>query len=325
MSHEALRRMLGGAAALLLVAGCGSSSHRSAPTTPPRPATTAPATRPAPTTQPTTTTTRPRPTTTATTTTAAPPPTTAPPPRPGADGLTARQAATGAWIVDIDAQRLRVSLMPGKIEPKGTFIHPPTITPDLARTVIAAFNGGFQFRDAQGGFYLGGVESAPLVAGAASLVIRKDGTATVGAWQRDVTMGPDVEGVLQNLQLMVDRGRLTDVTDTDVHRWGSTFPRETTPLVPRSGVCVSGDGQLHWVGGLNIGAATLATTMVQAGCMRGMELDINPMFVSFAVFDHPDPGNPATIVGHNLFEGMHYQPSDYVKGRDRNWLMLSTS
>ena len=318
-----MRRMLGGAAALLLVAGCGSSSHTSAPTTPPRPATTPPSTRATPTTQATTTTSRPQPTTTVATTTTAAPPTTTPPPRPGADGLTVRQVATGAWVVDVDAQRLRLSLMPGKIEPKGAFIHPPTITPDLARTVIAAFNGGFQFRDAQGGFFLGGVESAPLVAGAASLVIRKDGTATVGAWQRDVTMGPDVEGVLQNLHLMVDGGRPTDVSDTDTHRWGSTFPKESTPLVPRSGVCVSGDGQLHWVGGLNIGAATLATTMIEAGCQRGMELDINPRWVSFAVYDHPDPRQPGTVQGHDLFAGMHYTPDIYFSGPNRNWLMLS--
>ncbi|MCU1455334.1 MAG: hypothetical protein JWN46_3480 [Acidimicrobiales bacterium] len=319
MSQRSVRRTIVSVTALLALAACssgGSAGSTSATTTGPTSSTR----QPRPTTAlPSTSTSSSRPGTTSTT----PPATTGPGPRPGANGLTIRQVATGAWVVDVDPQHLRVSLMPGRLEPVGTFIHPPTITPDLAPTVVAAFNGGFQFKDAQGGLFLGGVEAAPLVAGAASLVIRTDGTATIGAWQRDVRMAPDVEGVLQNLQLMVDAGRPTDVSDADVHRWGSTFPKESTPTVPRSGVCESGDGRLHWVGRLAIGAATLATSMVQAGCMRGMELDINPRWVSFSIFDHPDPVHPATLQGRNLFDGMRASPDLYRTGPNRNWLMLS--
>ena len=45
-------------------------------------------------------------------------------------------------------------------------------------TLAAAFNSGFRMQDAQGGFYADGVTAVPLVAGAASLVINSDGTAT---------------------------------------------------------------------------------------------------------------------------------------------------
>jgi hypothetical protein len=240
-----------------------------------------------------------------------------------APGLTVGRAANGAFIVGIDGRRIRFDLMPGKVEPKGTFVNPSAITPTLARTVVAAFNGGFKFSSAAGGFYLGGVEAVPLVAGAASLVIGKNGAATVGAWGRDVTMGPDVVAVLQNLHLMVDQGRPTDVSDTDKHVWGSTIDRESRPDVARSGLCVTGDGQLRWVGAPVIGAASLAAVMLQARCLRGMELDINPKWVSFAIFEHPDPSRPESIVGRNLYPEMHFAPDTYIQGKDRNWVMLS--
>ncbi|MDQ6697670.1 MAG: hypothetical protein M3Z46_09480 [Actinomycetota bacterium] len=218
---------------------------------------------------------------------------------------------------------MRFNLMPGSVEPRGSFIRPSSLTAAFRPTVIAAFNGGFKFKDSRGGFYLGGIAAVPLVSGAASLVVFKDGTANVGQWNRDFRMGPDVEGVLQNLRLLVDHGAAPSVTNTDTHIWGSTFPKETTALVPRSGVCITADRRLRWVGGPGIGPATLANTMVAAGCTRGMELDINPKWVSFAVYDHPDPAQLSIVRGHNLYDGMRFSPENYLLGKQRNWLMLT--
>lgn len=245
------------------------------------------------------------------------------PPPGGADGLTVHLAQTGAFIVDVDPARLRFNLMPGAVEPSGTFRLPSSITAPLRPTVVAAFNGGFKFKDSHGGFSLGGIEAVPLVKGAASLVIFKNGTATVGQWQRDVSMSPDVDGVLQNLHLMVDAGAPTDVSDTDTHAWGSTFPKERVARVPRSGVCVTNGGEIRWVGGPALGAATLAQTMIEAGCIRGMELDINPKWVSFAIFDHPDPAHPDLLAGHNVYAAMHFPPDSYFSAKPRNWIMLT--
>ncbi|MCU1455338.1 MAG: hypothetical protein JWN46_3484 [Acidimicrobiales bacterium] len=245
-------------------------------------------------------------------------------PLPTAPGLAVGRSTNGSWIVDIDARTLRFNLMPGRVEPKGTFIRPAAITPFLAPTAVAAFNGGFKFSGSQGGFFLGGVAAVPLVDGAASLVIRNDGTATVGLWGRDVTMGPNVEAVLQNLHLMIDRGAPTDVSDTDRHVWGSTINNESRPDVARSGICVTATGRVRWVGHPRIGVASLAAAMVEAHCLQGMELDINPMWVSFAIYDHPDPANGAVLKGHNLYDGMHFAPETYLLGKDRNWILLTS-
>ncbi len=312
---------------LLLVTACGGASddvsraRRSTTTTGLTTATTSTTTttesattEPA-TTEPATTTTQPP------TTTTAPPPPPPPVPTTGNNGLTVNRAGSGVWVVDIDQSKLRFNLMPGYEEGGGPFIRPTSITDEYRGRAVAAFNGGFKFAVSGGGFFLGGIESVPLQGGAASLVIYKDGTATVGQWGRDVGMGDNVEAVLQNLQLVVDGGGLTDVSDGDASRWGATLGGGSA--VPRSGVCVTGDGQIRWTGGPGIGAATLATTMVQAGCVRGMELDINPQWVSFATFDHPDPANPGSVNSHNLYDGMYYGPDSYFSGKPRNWILLT--
>ena len=39
-----------------------------------------------------------------------------------------------------------------------------------------------------------------------------------------------------------------------------------------------------------------------------MELDINPKWVSFAMYDHSDPAQPGIVTGHNLYDGMAFDP-----------------
>lgn len=221
----------------------------------------------------------------------------------------------------IDTRVLRFNLMPGANESGGGLIRPPFISDDYRPHVIAAFNGGFQLKDSGGGFFLGGVTVQGLQDGAASLVIRTDGTATVGQWGRDVSMGPDVEAVLQNLHLMVDGGGPAGVSDADRSVWGPTLGG--TAYVPRSGLCVDGGGSMSWVGGPGLSSAGLANVMVAVGCARGMEFDINPQWVSFAIYDHNDPTNPGNISDRNLYDGMYYGPDSYFSNRGRSWIMLT--
>ena len=107
-----------------------------------------------------------------------------------------------AWI---DTKLLSVRLYSGGYIPGGgpfkyaTPLHRPAET-----TLVAAFNGGFRLDDSQAGYYTDGVMVRPLVKGAASLVIYKNGTATVGAWGSGLTMTPQVLSVRQELRLLVD-------------------------------------------------------------------------------------------------------------------------
>jgi hypothetical protein len=122
-------------------------------------------------------------------------------------------------LVWMDPKLVRFEVHPGTQEPGGKSAIPTQVPVADRLDLVAAFNGGFRMQDARGGFYLDGVTHKPLRDGAASLVVYKDGVATVGMWGRDVEMGPNVLAVRQNLDLVIDNGG------------GFPFPGGNPPMV----------------------------------------------------------------------------------------------
>jgi Phosphodiester glycosidase len=195
-----------------------------------------------------------------------------------------------AWM---DTGLLRATLYSGSISPgHGPWTYTAPIQPGAALGVVCAFNGGFKMRDAKGGYYAEGRTVVPLVAGAASLVIRADGSATVGAWGRDVSMTPAVVAVRQNLTLLVDGGRpVPGLSPTDTSAWGSTLG--SVAHTSRSALGVTADGALVYVSGPSLDVVQLADLLVRAGAARGMELDINPKWDTFTYYS-PAPRTAAS-------------------------------
>ena len=162
-----------------------------------------------------------------------------------ADQSFTSQITSAVWI---DTSLLRVSLVPGATEPGGVWPEPPNISGPALTTAVAAFNGGFRFQDAHGGFYLDGRQAVPLRTGAASLVIYASGKVDIGIWGSEVTMTPDVRAVLQNLVPIVDNGQPAAAATYSDHRlWGATLGANT--VVARSGVGVTASGALVYVAG----------------------------------------------------------------------------
>lgn len=225
-----------------------------------------------------------------------------------ADTVFTSEITTAVWM---DPLRLHVALVPGLTEPGGTWSHPPYITPAEAPSVLAAFNGGFRFQDAHGGFYLDGRTAVPLRAGAASLVIYKDGRVDIGSWGTEVAMSSSVVAVLQNLVPMVDHGVVSSsATYHDVAVWGSTL--NTSTVVARSGVGVTANGALVYVSGPALTAKTLAEALQRAGAVRAMTLDINPEWVTFNIYSHTDPASPTYITGSKLYPQMQRSADRYL-------------
>ncbi len=240
-----------------------------------------------------------------------------------ADTIYTSQITSAVWI---DPTRLRIRLVPGAQEPGGTWSVPPDLTGTAAAQAVAAFNGGFRFQDAHGGFYLGGRTAVPLVNGAASVVIYKDGRVNVGAWGTDVAMTPSVEAVLQNLVPLVDNGQIApDATYHDTHIWGNTLGANT--VVARSGLGVTTSGALMYVAGPALTAKTLAESLQRAGAVRGMTLDINPEWVTFNFYTHPDPADPTSITGAKLYPQMQRSADRYLGPTEesRDFFSVSTS
>jgi hypothetical protein len=238
-----------------------------------------------------------------------------------ADDVYTSQLTTAVWC---DPSMLRLRLVPGTREPGGTtqWSQPAAIQGDALSSIVAAFNGGFRFKDANGGFYLDGTEAVPLRDGAASIVISRDGRVDVGTWGRDVSMRADVEAVLQNLTLLVDGGAVDAlIGQNDTRAWGATIKGRIA--VARSGVGVTANGALVYVAGPALSAKALAESLQRAGAVRAMALDINPEWVTFNLFVHPSAADPSVVTGAKLYPQMQRPADRYLTPDSRDFFELS--
>ena len=178
---------------------------------------------------------------------------------------------------------------------------------------MAAFNAGFLMSNANGGYYTDGKTIMPLRNGAASFVIYRNGSANIADWGRDAALTPGVVSVRQNLDLLVDHGKpVTGLNPNDTTQWGYTLGNAV--YVWRSGVGITADGALVYVGGPGLNITTLADILVRAGAVRAMELDINTDWVNFATY-HPDgaTAQAAPANGTDLLPGMYGQPRPVLR------------
>ena len=216
-----------------------------------------------------------------------------------------------AWM---DTSLLKATLYSGsQIPGGGPFTHTAPIAPSAATSLVAAFNAGFLMSNANGGYYTDGRTIIPLRSGAASFVVYRNGTSTVGVWGRDVTMTPGVVSVRQNLDLVVDNGAPVPGLDAaDTTKWGATLGDQV--YVWRSGLGVTADGALVYVGGPGLNITDLADLLARAGAVRAMELDINTDWVNFSTYQPAAATGQATPAnGTELLPGMTGTPDRYFQ------------
>jgi hypothetical protein len=216
-----------------------------------------------------------------------------------------------AWM---DPLLLKATLYSGsQIPGGGPYSHTAPVSPTDATSLVAAFNAGFLMSDANGGYYTDGKAEVPLRDGAASFVVYKNGTFALGQWGRDVSMNPDVVSVRQNLNLLVDGGRVVPAAYTGSPSvWGRTLGG--ADYVWRSGMGVTANGALVYVGGPGLSLVDLGNVLVHAGAVRAMELDINTDWVNFSTYQPPTPkGQAAATNGTELLSGMTGTPGRYFE------------
>lgn len=194
---------------------------------------------------------------------------------------------------------------------------PNQIDTNARPNLIALFNGGFKISESHGGYYDHGVTAAPLVDGAASEVIFKDGHMAVGMWGRDYSFqkNTDIVSVRQNLKLMVDAGQVVPYID-DSSTWGRAD--HGSAAVWRSGVGVKADGDIVWVGGNELTAPSLARLLKDAGAVRAMQLDINLRWADFQYFPNRD-GNPDTS---KLYEDFLQGPNKFFVNSTKDFMAV---
>lgn len=229
-----------------------------------------------------------------------------------------------AGIVWMDTGLLSARLYSGSVSPGGgPYRYTAPVAPAQAKTLVAAFNGGFKMTDARGGYYTQGRMIDPLRTGAASLVIYADGSVDIGAWGSDVTMTPQVTSVRQNLVPLVAGGRPTPrAASANWRTWGSTCGATScghgVPGVEhqwRSGLGITADGALVYAAGPALDPLQLAQLLVRAGAVRGMQLDINPAWPVFVTYDPPAGALAAPSNGRKLLPSTAPGPWTFFEAR----------
>jgi hypothetical protein len=212
-----------------------------------------------------------------------------------------------AWM---DPTLLTAQLYSGSYIPGGgPYKYTAPVSALASKTLVAAFNAGFRIQDSNGGYYTDGKNVVPLVNNAASVVIYRDGTMTMGSWGTQVWMSNQVASVRQNLDLIVNHGKaVAGLADQNSVKWGKTLGGSFN--VWRSGLGVTQDGAIVYVGGPAMSISDLANVLVLAGAVRGMQLDINTGWVQFAAFDGPigtslNGSNSSALLG-SMPDGSRY-------------------
>ena len=163
------------------------------------------------------------------------------------------------------------------------------MVPESARIdLLSTFNSGFYEEDFSAGFYAHGTLYFPMVDGLATVVSYTNGASDIVDWHGGSTPGPDVMMARQNLWMLVDHAQPTSAATTN--NWGVTLGG--VPAVWRTGLGVDARGNLLYVTAANQTAASLAQILIQAGAVRGMQLDINPAWPIYNTYSGPNAQGP---------------------------------
>jgi hypothetical protein len=223
-----------------------------------------------------------------------------------------RVVAGLAWI---DTKRTTLKLIPGRQEPTGELPRGSMQIPSANRLgLLASFNSGFKLADSGGGVVVNGHTYAPMHDGAATLVGYTSGRSDVIEWHYGSTAPSNVVFARQNLPLIVHYGRPNPNLNNGIE-WGATLGNAI--LVWRSGIGVDKHGNLIYAAGDNQTVGSLAATLVHAGAVRAMELDINSYWVSFI-----DYGQPGAHAATNLLPSMTRSAQRYLEPDDRDFFAI---
>jgi hypothetical protein len=216
-----------------------------------------------------------------------------------------------AWM---DTKLLSATLYSGSWIPGGgPWPNTAPVRTKSARSLVAAFNAGFLINESQGGYYTDHKLVRPLRDGGASFVVYRGGTSDIIAWGPHDHVTSDIVSVRQNLDLLVRNSKpVPGLLANDTSKWGATVGNAV--YVSRSGLGITKDGALVYVGGPGLNITDLANLLVRAGAVRGMELDINVDWVNYSYYHPATPnGIAAANNGTELVSSMTGTPSRYFQ------------
>ncbi len=223
-------------------------------------------------------------------------------------------------IFQLDMRQVKMGATAGTQQPGGPvgMPGPGVVPPDIISSgkLLAAFDGGFQYRDGQYGMIVGNTTYLPLKDNLATIVGYKDGSLKILNYTGQSLAG-QVDFVRQNCPMLVADGRVATTNQEDKKLWGRTLTAGIYTW--RSGMGLTKNGNLLFAVGNNLTPTTLATALQMAGAENAMQLDINPYWVRFNIFDTIGNGQYKTST---LVKDIHDGSFAYLHGYNKDFFYL---
>ncbi|MEI8343860.1 MAG: phosphodiester glycosidase family protein [Candidatus Moraniibacteriota bacterium] len=225
-------------------------------------------------------------------------------------------------VVQIDKQVLRMGIVAGTKQPGGPVGKPgPGIVPkDIVSggKLIAAFDGGFQYKDGAYGMIVGGNTYLPLRSDLGTIIGYKDGTLKIIDYTGQ-PLGDNVEFVRQNCPILISNGAVAAGDPRNKKLWGRLAAGTVDILTWRSGLGLTKQGNLLFAVGNNLTPITLANALKTAGAVDAIQLDINPIWVRFNIFNYLGNGKYNSIP---LTKDLQDGSKQYLNGYEKDFFYL---
>jgi hypothetical protein len=196
------------------------------------------------------------------------------------------RTGTRVYVTLWDSRVIGLHMEAGTVEPVSATgeAGPGTIprTPEVMRTVVAGFNGGFQAQHGEYGMQANGILYLPPKPYGATVMELRDGTTAMGSWPGTADVPDEILSFRQNLTMLVENDKWNPWNRT---WWGGTPPGwHDTIHTTRSGLCLTKEGFSGYFYGVDISAEELGRAMLRARCRYGMHLDMNGGHAGFEFY-----------------------------------------
>jgi hypothetical protein len=220
-------------------------------------------------------------------------------------------------LVKVDTTALLLGTVAGTKQPGGALGHPgpgkaPADIVDSGR-LVAAFDGGFLYRDGEGGMIVGDETYVPLKKDLGAIVGYRDGSLSILNYTGQ-PLGDNVAFVRQNCPILIEDGDITPLDPKNKGWWGRT---DTASILTwRSGLGLDSDNNLVFAVGNNLTPTTLAIALQAAGAVNAIQLDINPGWTRFNWFSYRGDGKYSSTTFADWFTDgseafLHGSPKDF--------------
>jgi hypothetical protein len=218
-------------------------------------------------------------------------------------------------LIQIDMRKMNLMVVAGTKQPGGPIGNPgPGIIPqDVVKSgkLVAAFDGGFQYRDGTYGMMVGNKTYVPLENNIGTLVGYTDGSLKIVNYTGQ-DLGQNIAFIRQNCPILVENGLVFAQNELNKKLWGRTFNADI--FTWRSGIGLTKEGNLIYAVGNNLSPTSLGEALKMAGAVNAIQLDINPFWVRFNIFEPNGTGGYKTsTLTKDLKDGSKAYLSGYSK------------